>query len=59
MVISTTKQGGNTMEKRIQELESILTQVCGNYENDCSKCPKQSECEEYCKLAQIYEIVNR
>lgn len=47
------------MEKRIQELESILTQVCGNYENDCSKCPKQSECEEYCKLAQIYEIVNR
>lgn len=45
--------------ERIVELEKELTKVCGNYENDCSKCPKQKECEEYCKLAQIYEIVNR
>lgn len=44
---------------RIEELENELTKVCGTYENDCSKCPKQKECEEYCKLAQIYEIVNR
>lgn len=45
--------------ERIEELQKELTEVCGNYENDCSKCPKQAECEEYCKLAQIYEIVNR
>ena len=45
--------------KRIEELEKELTKVCGTYENDCSKCPKQAECEEYCKLAQIYEIANR
>ena len=46
-------------EKAIKELENELTKVCGTHENDCSKCPKQKECEEYCKLAQIYEIVNR
>lgn len=45
--------------ERIKELEKELTAVCGAYENDCSKCPKQKECEEYCKLTQIYEIVNR
>lgn len=45
--------------ERIKELEKELEKVCGKYENDCSKCPKQAECEEYCKLAQIYEIVNR
>lgn len=36
--------------ERIKELENELTKVCGTYENDCSKCPKQKECEEYCKL---------
>lgn len=45
--------------ERIEELEKKLTEVCGNYENDCSKCPKQAECEDFRKLAQIYEIVNR
>lgn len=45
--------------ERIVELEKILEEVCGTYENDCSKCPRQAECEEYCKLAQIHEIVNR
>jgi hypothetical protein len=45
--------------ERIKELENELTKVCGTHENNCSKCPKQKECEEYCKLAQIYEIVNR
>lgn len=45
--------------ERIEELENELTKVCGTYENDCSKCPKQKECEEYCKLSQIYGIVNR
>lgn len=35
------------MEERIIELEKILNEVCGQYENDCSKCPKQAECKEY------------
>ena len=48
-----------TEQPESEELENELTKVCGTYENDCSKCPKQKECEEYCKLAQIYEIVNR
>lgn len=26
---------------RIEELEKILEKVCGQYENDCSKCPKE------------------
>ena len=59
--MNTTKfqiQEENNME-RIKELENELTKVCGTYENDCSKCPKQKECEEYCKLSQIYGIVNR
>ena len=41
--------------KRIKELEKELEKVCGKYENDCSKCPKQAECEEYCKLSQEEE----
>lgn len=45
--------------ERIEELEKELTKICGNYENDCSKCQKQAECDEYCKLVKIYEIVNR
>lgn len=45
--------------ERLEELEKELTKVCGTHEDDCSKCPKQKECEEYCKLTQIYEIVNR
>lgn len=35
------------MTKRQKELEKILESVCGTYENDCTKCPKQKECEEY------------
>lgn len=38
--------------ERLEELEKELTKVCGTYENDCSKCPKQAECEEYCRLTQ-------
>lgn len=41
--------------ERIKELEKELEKVCGKYENDCSKCPKQAECEEYCKLEQEEE----
>lgn len=35
------------MTKRQKELERILESVCGTYENDCTRCPKQKECEEY------------
>lgn len=45
--------------ERIIELEKILEKVCGTYEDDCSKCPRKAECEEYFKLSQIHEIVNR
>lgn len=43
------------MKERIELLEKELEEVCGAYEKDCSKCPKQAECEEYCKLYRIYE----
>lgn len=43
------------MKERIKLLEKELEEVCGTYEKDCSKCPKQAECEEYCKLYRIYE----
>lgn len=47
------------MKKRQEELRKILETVCGTYGNDCSKCPKQKECEEYQKLSGIYEIINK
>jgi hypothetical protein len=36
-----------TMKERIEQLEQELEAVCGTYEQDCSKCPKQKECNEY------------
>ena len=38
--------------KRIEELEEELTKVCGTYESNCSRCPKQKECEEYIRLCR-------
>lgn len=35
---------------RLKELEKILEKVCGQYENDCGKCPKRKECEEYSRI---------
>lgn len=46
------------MENKILELEKLLYAECGKYENDCNKCPYNKECDEYCKLSRIYEIVN-
>ena len=46
-LIEKQKGAGKDMEERIKELEKELEKVCGTYENDCSKCPKQAECEEY------------
>ena len=36
------------MMTRMEELEKMLEKVCGQYEDDCSKCPRRKECEEYC-----------
>jgi hypothetical protein len=41
-----TESGENEME-RIEEFEKELTEVCGTYESDCSRCPKKTECDEY------------
>jgi hypothetical protein len=38
------------MKKRFEELEKALTEVCEKHESDCSKCPRQAECEEYARL---------
>lgn len=38
------------MKERMEELEKELEKVCKYYDTDCGKCPKQAECEEYCKL---------
>lgn len=43
------------MEERIKELEKLLNSVCGQYEDNCEKCPYNKECEEYAKL----EIVKK
>lgn len=32
---------------RLEELEKILESVCEQYEDDCSKCSRRKECEEY------------
>lgn len=32
---------------RLEELEQILEEVCKEHEDDCSKCPRRAECEEY------------
>ena len=40
------------MDERMKELEEKLNQVCETYENDCSKCPYNKECDEYIRLFQ-------
>lgn len=37
-------------EKRLQELENILTEECEKYEKDCTTCPYAKECDEYARL---------
>lgn len=36
--------------RRIEELEKLLDIECPKYDEDCSKCPYQKECDEYDKL---------
>ena len=43
---------------RLQELIELLEENCGTYEDNCKTCPYYAECEEYCKLSNIYHIVN-
>lgn len=42
----------NEYKERLAELETILNEECGKYENNCGKCPHCTECEEYSKLSQ-------
>ena len=49
------KEGLKTMTKRQKELEKILESVCGTYEDDCTRCPKQKECEEYSHICNNNE----
>lgn len=49
------KEGLKTMRKRQKELEKILESVCGTYEDDCTRCPKQKECEEYSHICNNNE----
>ena len=37
-------------EKRLQELENILTKEGEKYEKDCTTCPYTKECDEYTRL---------
>lgn len=43
-------------KKRIEALEKELEKVCGTYEDDCSKCPKQAECGEYIRLCRDKKV---
>jgi hypothetical protein len=43
-------------EERIEALEKELEKVCGTYEDDCSKCPKQAECGEYIRLCRDKKV---
>lgn len=38
-------------ETREKELEKMLYEMCETYENDCSKCPRKKECDEYIKFS--------
>ncbi len=38
---------------RIKELEKILSEVCEQHEDDCSKCPRQKECDKYIHSGEI------
>ena len=42
----------NEEENRIIELEKELMEVCPHFDTDCTKCPKQAECDEYARLAE-------
>lgn len=45
----------NAEENRIIELEKELMEVCSRFASDCTKCPKQAECDEYAHLDEKLE----
>lgn len=38
---------GGIYRKTEKNLEKIIEKECGQYEDDCTKCPYSKECEEY------------
>lgn len=34
---------------RIEEIEKVLLQECGKFENDCNTCPYCELCNEYAR----------
>lgn len=44
------------MDEKIKELEEKLSEVCGTYEDDCTKCPYRKECDEYAHLSQEMKL---
>ena len=40
------------MQDKIKELETLLEKECPKYENDCTKCPYNEECNEYARIVQ-------
>lgn len=45
----------NKQKERLKELEKLLNKNCKKYEDNCSKCPHHTECEEYSRLRQKLE----
>lgn len=39
----------------IAQMEAELSKVCGTYEDDCSKCPKQALCNKYIAVSTAEE----
>ena len=56
---STGADGGNMKKEEkqalIAQMEAELSKVCGTYEDDCSKCPKQALCNKYIAVSTAEE----
>lgn len=39
----------------ISQMEAELSKVCGAYEDDCYKCPKQALCNKYIAVSTAEE----
>ena len=48
MVIEMKKKKKQAL---IAQMEAELLKVCGTYEDDCSKCPKQALCNKYIRVS--------
>lgn len=52
MVVNMKKEEKQAL---IAQMEEELLKVCGTYEDDCSKCPKQALCNEYIRVSTTEE----